>query len=185
MKIYTKTGDKGLTSLLGGTRVFKSHLRIEAYGTVDELNSVIGLLASLHEISKSSQNILIKIQHTLFTIGSVLACETDKAYARIPHLKVTESKLLEREIDDIDKKLPSLKAFILPGGHFAVAHCHVARCICRRAERYVVKLAQDQMVPEEIIIYLNRLSDYLFMLARNTSFELGIEDVPWESVQED
>jgi cob(I)alamin adenosyltransferase len=181
MKIYTKTGDKGQTSLLGGTRVIKSHLRIEAYGTVDELNSCIGLLASLPEISGGSKNVLIRIQNTLFTIGAVLACETESAYSRIPHLDPSESQLLEKEIDEIDKKLPTLKGFILPGGHSVVAQCHITRCICRRAERHVVKLVQDQTVPEEIITYLNRLSDYLFMLARDTSFDLGIEDVPWKA----
>jgi cob(I)alamin adenosyltransferase len=180
MKIYTKTGDKGQTSLLGGTRVLKSHIRIEAYGTVDELNSSIGLLACLPEISIESKNVLVRIQNALFTIGSVLACETEAAISGIPQLKAEESNLLEKEIDEIEKKLPALRVFILPGGHPAVAHCHIARCICRRAERLVVGLSQEQGVPGEIIIYLNRLSDYLFMLARNTSFELGMQDIPWK-----
>lgn len=179
-KIYTKTGDKGKTSLIGGTKVLKSNLRIESYGTVDELNSYIGLIADLvsDDISKST---LTEIQDRLFTIGSALACDPEKEpLMRIPDLKTTDVVLLESEIDRMNEVLPEMKSFILPGGHPTVSHIHIGRCICRRAERTCVKLQEhDPSLEPLIIIYLNRLSDYLFMLARYSGSLLGAREIPW------
>ncbi|MES1214821.1 MAG: cob(I)yrinic acid a,c-diamide adenosyltransferase [Bacteroidota bacterium] len=180
-KIYTKTGDKGITSLIGGTKISKSHLRIEAYGTVDELNSYIGLCRDLIS-DEQSRKILLEIQDRLFTIGSSLACDPLKeAKMKIPDLKETDISLLENEIDAMNEIIPPMKSFILPGGHIAVSHLHIARCICRRAERGVVKLEIEKEEIEAIIIkYLNRLSDYLFILARFTGHKLGVEEIPWK-----
>ncbi|HUM64765.1 MAG TPA: cob(I)yrinic acid a,c-diamide adenosyltransferase [Chitinophagaceae bacterium] len=181
MKIYTKTGDKGTTSLIGGTKVSKSHLRIEAYGTVDELNSYIGLCKDLLTDEDSTRT-LQEIQDRLFTIGSALACDPEKeTKMKIPDLKDEDILLLEKEIDRMTDMLPVMKSFILPGGHPHVSHLHIARCICRRAERCCVKLSIDNHEVEPIITkYLNRLSDYLFTLARFTGHLLGLEDQPWK-----
>lgn len=179
MKIYTKTGDKGQTSLIGGTRVPKYHLRIEAYGTVDELNSYIGLVRD-QPIEAHSREILIGIQDRLFTIGSLLASDPVKSKMKLPELKAEDYELLEMEIDKMNETLPEMRSFILPGGHTTVSFCHVARCICRRAERLVVHLSEDQPVDNTIVIYMNRLSDYLFVLARKLSMDIGVEDVPWK-----
>jgi len=181
MKIYTKTGDKGTTSLIGGTKVFKSHLRIEAYGTVDELNSYIGLCKDLLS-DESSKSVLQEIQDRLFTIGSALACDPEKeTKMKIPDLKESDITLLEKEIDKMDSELPSMKSFILPGGHPTISHIHIARCICRRAERYCVRLETEKNEVESIIIkYLNRLSDYLFILARYASLLLNVQEIPWK-----
>ena len=180
-KIYTKTGDKGKTSLIGGTKVLKSDLRIESYGTIDELNSYIGLLCDLIDDSPS-RKLLSEIQDRLFTIGSALACDPEKEpKLRIPDLIESDITLLEKEIDRMSDALPPMKSFILPGGHPTVSHIHIARCICRRAERCCVRL--NEMDPELeplIIIYVNRLSDYLFMLARYVAQLLGAVEVPWE-----
>jgi cob(I)alamin adenosyltransferase len=179
LKIYTKTGDKGQTSLLGGTRVPKHHVRIEAYGTVDELNSWIGLLRD--SISdEHDKAILIDTQDRLFTIGSSLASDPDKSKVKIPHLSEDDISLLEREIDMMDELLPEMKSFVLPGGHEIVSKCHITRCVCRRAERRVNELAENEKVDEIIVRYLNRLSDYLFMLARKLGQDLKAKEVPWK-----
>jgi cob(I)alamin adenosyltransferase len=180
MKIYTKTGDKGKTSLFGGKRVSKHDLRIEAYGTIDELNSYLGLLAE-QEVNAKRKDFLRSIQSYLFTIGSHLAAEPGKDHAYLPaldHASITE---LEHGIDEMDKVLQPLKFFILPGGHTAVAICHVVRTICRRAERRCTALHEEEPINEQIIVYLNRLSDYLFTLARMMSNELGVEEIQWKS----
>jgi cob(I)alamin adenosyltransferase len=182
MKIYTKTGDKGTTSLIGGSKVSKSHLRIEAYGTVDELNSYIGLCKDLIA-DKHSISILQEIQDRLFTIGSALACDPEKEpKMKIPDLKEGDIDLLEKEMDKMTDQLPEMKSFILPGGHPVISHLHIARCICRRAERCCVRLETEQKEVEAIIIkYMNRLSDYLFMLARYTGHLLNIPEIAWKA----
>jgi cob(I)alamin adenosyltransferase len=223
MRIYTKTGDKGSTSLIGGTKVPKSHLRIESYGTVDELNSFIGLLndqlaladsqdqlalsssqAPLSPTTSSSSTnpgqtsppnsvsaqplftdihpFLREIQDRLFTIGSSLACDPEKEpKLKIPDLKEEDLTTLEKAIDQMDSTLPPMKAFLLPGGHIAVSTAHVARCVCRRAERSCVRLQEESLYVEPIVIrYLNRLSDYLFMLSRYTGHLLNAPEIPWK-----
>ena len=181
MKIYTKTGDKGQTSLIGGTRVPKYHLRIEAYGTVDELNSNIGLVND-YCTDAHSKNILKEIQDRLFTIGSSLACDPDKEQKlKIPDLKETDVELLEKEIDKMNEQLPEMKHFILPGGHVAVSTTHIARCVCRRAERWCVNMQEQNLFIEPLIIkYLNRLSDYLFVLARYIGHLLQVAEIAWK-----
>lgn len=178
MKIYTKTGDKGLTSLIGGTRVPKYHLRIESYGTVDELNSYIGLIMS-QEISSGHKITLKEIQDRLFTIGSSLAADPEKSKMKIPDLLEDDILLLEKEMDSMNEALPELKHFILPGGSTTVSFCHIARCVCRRAERLTVHLASEEYVDEKMTVYLNRLSDYLFVLARKLSSEAKTEENIW------
>jgi cob(I)alamin adenosyltransferase len=178
MKIYTKTGDKGYTSLIGGVRVPKHHLRIEAYGTVDELNSYLGLITT-SDLAEEDQSLIKEIQDRLFTIGSSLASDPEKAKMKIPDLHLSDIELLEKKIDELDAFLPALKSFILPGGSVLASHCHIARCICRRAERYVVQLAESSPVDDKVIMYLNRLSDYLFVLARKVNFNSNIEENPW------
>ena len=179
MKIYTKTGDKGQTSLIGGTRVPKHHLRIEAYGTVDELNSWIGLLRD-QQISADTIGLLKEIQDRLFTIGSSLASDPEKSRMKIPDLKTEDVSLLESEIDKMNAGLPELKAFILPGGHPVVSYCHIARCVCRRAERLVTHLSEESFVADLVVIYLNRLSDFLFVLSRFATKLLGADENPWK-----
>jgi cob(I)alamin adenosyltransferase len=178
MKIYTKGGDKGQTSLLGGKRVLKSDPRIEAYGTIDELNANLGFLRDL-EISETVKGDLFNIQNKLFVIGSILACEDDPAQYNLTNIDEMDIAFLEMGIDAMEKKLPVLRNFILPGGHIAVSQCHICRCICRRAERHVVLLGEVEVQEEVIIKYLNRLSDYLFVLARFLGHELGIEEINW------
>jgi cob(I)alamin adenosyltransferase len=178
MKIYTKTGDKGLTSLIGGTRVPKHHLRIESYGTVDELNSYIGLIRD-QDIAAVHKTILKEIQDRLFTIGASLAADPDKSKMKIPDLHTADIELLEKEIDRMDSELPALRHFILPGGSNAISFCHIARCVCRRAERLSVHLSEDSFVDEKVIIYLNRLSDYLFTLGRKIGNEQQIAENEW------
>jgi cob(I)alamin adenosyltransferase len=178
MKIYTKTGDKGLTSLIGGTRVPKYHQRIEAYGTVDELNSYIGLIRC-QPIDTAYEAFLKEIQDRLFTIGSSLAADPETSRMKIPDLHLEDIALLETEMDAMNAALPALKHFILPGGNTTVSYCHVARCICRRAERITVQLASESQVDEKMTIYLNRLSDYLFVLARKLNFDAGTEENVW------
>jgi cob(I)alamin adenosyltransferase len=185
MKIYTKTGDKGLTSLIGGTRVPKHDLRIECYGTVDELNSYIGLISD-NQISDHQKKILKEIQDRLFTIGSSLASDPDKMNGKdgrkgmiIPDLLNADVELLEKEMDAMNEILPELRHFILPGGNITTSFCHVARCVCRRAERHVTGLAENSFVDEKVIIYLNRLSDYLFVLARQICFDNKIPENQW------
>lgn len=185
MKIYTKTGDKGLTSLIGGTRVPKYNLRIECYGTVDELNSYTGLISD-QNISAHQRSVLKEIQDRLFTIGSSLASDPDKLNGKegrkgmtIPDLLLTDIELLEKEMDLMNEELPELRHFILPGGNTAASFCHVARCVCRRAERLTVLLADDSFVDEKVIIYLNRLSDYMFILARKICFDNKLPENQW------
>ncbi|GAA3988694.1 cob(I)yrinic acid a,c-diamide adenosyltransferase [Hymenobacter antarcticus] len=180
MKIYTKTGDKGLTSLIGGTRVPKSSLRIECYGTVDELNSHIGLVRD-QDINATRRPLLKEIQDRLFTIGSALAADPDKSKMKLPDLHAEDVTLLEDEMDRLNADLPELRAFILPGGHPAVSHTHVARCVCRRAERLTIHLGEESFVAELVVVYLNRLSDFLFVLSRAMAHELGVEEVTWKA----
>lgn len=178
MKIYTKTGDAGTTALFGGKRVSKADLRIESYGTVDELNSWIGVLRD-QEINKSRQPILVAIQDRLFTIGSILATDPDNKKVKIPALTPDDILLLEKEIDAIDASIPPLKSFVLPGGHISVSFGHVARTVCRRSERLIIALDSTGKIEPLVIIYMNRLSDYLFMLCRQMSFELQANETPW------
>jgi cob(I)alamin adenosyltransferase len=178
MKIYTKTGDKGFTSLIGGTRVAKHHLRIESYGTVDELNSYIGLIRD-QDITAHDKELLKQIQDRLFTIGSSLASDPERSKMVIPDLHMTDVELLEQEMDAMNEQLPELRHFILPGGNNTISFCHIARCICRRAERITVHLAEESTVDEKVNIYLNRLSDYLFTLARKIGNEHKIPENQW------
>lgn len=178
MKIYTRKGDKGQTSLIGGTRVPKYHLRIETYGTVDELNVYIGLIRS-QDIDASFQVVLKEIQDRLFTVGSSLAADPEKSKMKIPDLYLSDIEFLEEEIDKMDSELPLLKHFILPGGSNPISFCHLARVVCRRAERLCVQLSETSFVDEKVIIYLNRLSDYLFILGRKIAFDSNIEEYIW------
>lgn len=181
IKIYTKTGDKGKTSLIGGTKVAKSHIRIDAYGTVDELNSYVGLLSDhfQHEHTKTA---LKEIQDRLFTIGSSLACDPDREpLLKIPDLKEADVQWLEQEIDAMNTVLTPIKSFILPGGHVSISTAHIVRCVCRRAERKCVNMIEQDMFIDPLVIkYLNRLSDYLFILARYIAYELKIEEIAWK-----
>lgn len=179
MKIYTKTGDNGTTALLGGKRVSKSDARINAYGTVDELNAYIGLIR-FRKIDSHTREILAEIQDRLFTIGSVLASQPGKEKLKTPDLRNSDVEFLEKEIDKMNESLPALKSFILPGGNDTIGFTHIARCVCRRAERETVFLAQKENVPEIIIRYLNRLSDYLFVLSRKFSHDENLSETPWK-----
>lgn len=179
MKVYTKTGDKGTTALFGGARVSKSHDRIEAYGTIDELNSWIGLVRD-QEVNKGRKAVLVEVQDRLFTVGSILATEPGNTKVKTPRLSAEDIELLEKEIDKMEEELPPMRSFVLPGGDQAVSFCHVTRCVCRRAERLVVALNDQEPVDEAVIRYLNRLSDYLFVLARKMSQETGAEETPWK-----
>ncbi|MFO8146225.1 MAG: cob(I)yrinic acid a,c-diamide adenosyltransferase [Bacteroidota bacterium] len=185
MKIYTKTGDKGTTSLFGGTRVPKHHIRIESYGTVDELNSHIGLVKD-QEIQPETREILNRIQDRLFTIGSTMATEPEKATLKsgkprlnIPGISEEDILLLENEMDKMNEVLPEMTHFVLPGGHQAVSICHIARTVCRRAERMATALYEISPFSELVLKYLNRLSDYLFVLARKLSKDLNANEVEW------
>ncbi len=180
MKIYTKTGDKGQTSLIGGTRVPKHHIRIEAYGTVDELNSWIGVLRSSMEENKTLL-VLAEIQDRLFTIGSILAADPEKSKMKIPDLIPSDIELLEKEMDRMNERLPEMRSFILPGGNLTASYCHVARCVCRRAERNATLLSEKEPVETLVIMYLNRLSDYLFVLSRTRVLDSGAEEIPWKA----
>lgn len=179
MKIYTKKGDTGTTGLIGGTRILKSSLRIEAYGTIDELNSFIGVVRD-QKIDDVYQKQLIEIQDRLFTIGSSLASDPEKSNMKIPDLLPSDVEALEKWMDEMESQLPEMKHFILPGGHQAVSFCHVARCICRRAERIIVDLHQHEFVADLVIVYVNRLSDYLFVLGRILGQDLGATEQPWK-----
>lgn len=178
-KIYTKTGDKGETSLFGGMRLPKHHIRIEAYGTVDELNSYIGLIRDNLE-EKSMRSLLKEIQDRLFTIGSNLASDPEKNMTT-PDINPSDIELLEKEIDQMEAELPPLKNFILPGGHPTVSYCHIARCVCRRAERNMVQLSETSTVEGILLQYINRLSDYLFVLGRYVALKLGVEEITWQA----
>ncbi len=179
-KIYTKTGDKGETSLIGGTRVPKYDERIEAYGTLDELNSFIGYLRD--QLSDPhTRAVLLHVQENLFTAESLLATDPEKEINRsLPHLSEADVFELEQEIDSINLHLPALSSFILPGGHPLVSLCHICRTVCRRGERIIIKLAAERVVDEILIKYINRLSDYLFVLARELAYSNKISDLPWK-----
>jgi cob(I)alamin adenosyltransferase len=179
MKIYTKTGDKGETSLLGGARVSKADLKIDAYGTVDELNSYLGLLRDHKELDNRKE-LIIRIQEVLFSMGSFLAVESGKSFDFIPQIMESEVEALENEIDLMDSKLPEMRNFVLPGGHPLISYCHITRCVCRRAERLVIALGEREVVDNIIIMYLNRLSDFLFVLARELTHDLGVVEIPWK-----
>jgi cob(I)alamin adenosyltransferase len=178
MKIYTKKGDKGTTSLIGGTRVPKHHLRIESYGTVDELNSYIGLIRD-QEVSKEIETVLLEVQDRLFTIGSHLATDPEKGKMKLPELFESDITFLENEIDRMDESLEEMRSFVLPGGNTVVSYSHIARCVCRRAERIAVHLSEESKVDEKIISYLNRLSDYLFTLSRKLTVDFKAKEIPW------
>ncbi|WP_130735558.1 cob(I)yrinic acid a,c-diamide adenosyltransferase [Flavobacterium sp. J27] len=185
MKVYTKTGDKGTTALFGGTRVPKHHIRIESYGTVDELNSHIGLIRD-QNINAHYKNVLIEIQDRLFTLGAILATPPEKeilknGQPRLQQLGIIESDIeyLEKEIDAMEEDLPPMTHFILPGGHTTVSYCHITRCVCRRAERLATHLNDIEPIDTLVLKYLNRLSDYLFVLARKLSYDVKAEEVKW------
>ncbi len=178
MKIYTRKGDKGKTSLIGGTRVLKHHIRIESYGTVDELNSWLGVIRDL-ATDEGVRTLLKEVQDRLFTIGSSLAADPEGIKMILPDLKASDVKALEKDIDRMNESLPELKTFILPGGHLTASYCHVARCVCRRAERMIVALGTQDAVDELIIQYMNRLSDHLFVLSRYLAYKDGAEEIAW------
>jgi len=185
MKIYTKTGDKGTTALYGGTRVPKHHLRIEAYGTTDELNSYIGLIRD-QKLDDRTSKTLLNVQNDLFTLGAMLSTPPEKEKLKSGKDRLNIHKvipkdilLLEEEIDFMDQSLPQMTNFILPGGHQTVSFCHIARCVCRRAERLTVHLNQNEPIDESILKYLNRLSDYLFVLARKLTLDNKAVEIPW------
>ncbi len=178
MKIYTKKGDEGKTGLIGGTRVSKHALRIESYGTVDELNSFIGVVRD-YDIDEKYKKQLIEIQDRLFTIGSSLASDPEKSKMKIPDLLESDVEVLEKWMDEMDTELPEMRFFVLPGGNHAVSFCHVARCVCRRAERLIVELAENDFVALLVLSYMNRLSDYLFVLSRKIGMDLKAEEQPW------
>jgi len=185
MKIYTKTGDKGTTALFGGTRVPKHHIRIDSYGTVDELNSHLGLIRD-QDINPHYKDVLIDIQDKLFTVGAILATDPEKAVLKsgkerlnIPKISESDISKLEQEMDAMNEALPPMTHFVLPGGHQTVSFCHIARCVCRRAERLASALNDLEPFQPESLKYLNRLSDYLFVLARKLSYDLQAEEVKW------
>ncbi len=185
MKIYTKTGDKGTTALFGGTRVAKHHIRIESYGTIDELNSWLGLIRD-QKIDAASKKTLIHIQEKLFTVGSILATDPKKAILKngkerltIPKIENSDIEFLEKEMDKMNEVLPPMTHFIIPGGHTTVSYCHIARTVCRRAERLTSHLHENEPLDEKVLSYINRLSDYLFVLARKLSLHLKVEEVKW------
>ncbi|MBD0833078.1 cob(I)yrinic acid a,c-diamide adenosyltransferase [Aestuariibaculum sediminum] len=185
MKIYTKTGDKGDTALFGGTRVPKHHIRIESYGTVDELNSHLGLIRD-QDIHSEYKDILIHIQDRLFTVGAIMATDPEKAILKngkerlnIPKISEDDIQRLEQEMDTMDAALPPMTHFVLPGGHQTVSFCHIARCVCRRAERLATALNDIAPIDSNCLIYLNRLSDYLFVLARKLSYDLQADEIKW------
>lgn len=185
MKVYTKTGDKGTTALFGGTRVPKHHIRIESYGTIDELNSHIGLIRD-QDINPDYKKILERIQDRLFTAGAILATDPEKAVLKsgkerlnIPKISEADVELLEQQIDIMESELEPMTHFVLPGGHTTVSYCHIARCVCRRAERLAVHLNEIEPTDGMVLTYLNRLSDYLFVLARKLSHDLKADEVKW------
>jgi cob(I)alamin adenosyltransferase len=179
MKIYTKTGDKGTTSLIGGKRVAKYHPRIEAYGTVDELISTVGLLRD-QDIDMETKHFLISIQDKLMNCASILAADCSDCKVQIPKILPEDIYSVELEIDRMETLLEPLTSFVLPGGHQIVSLCHVCRTICRRSERIIIKLSEENPVPEDLIIYINRLSDFFFVLSRKIAKELNVEQINWK-----
>ena len=185
MKIYTKTGDKGTTALFGGTRVPKHHIRIDSYGTVDELNSHLGLIRD-QNIKQHYKDIITHVQDRLFTVGAILATDPEKAILKsgkerlnIPKISEDNIALLETEMDTMNTELPQMTHFVLPGGHQTVSFCHIARCVCRRAERLASALNDLEPIDPMALKYLNRLSDYLFVLARKLSHDLQADEIKW------
>ncbi len=185
MKIYTKTGDNATTALFGGTRVEKHHIRIESYGTIDELNSWLGLIRD-QEIDAHSKNVLTSLQDKLFTVGAILATDPEKAVLKngkarlnIPIINESDIKILENEMDAMESELMPMTHFILPGGHTTVSYCHIARTICRRSERLISHLNASETVDSNVLKFINRLSDYLFVLARKLSHDLKAEEIKW------
>jgi cob(I)alamin adenosyltransferase len=179
MKVYTKKGDKGTTQLIGGTRILKNSLRIEAYGTIDELNSFIGLIRD-QDISQKYIDQLIETQDRLFTIGSLLAADPKKSTMKLPELQVEDITNLVNWIDEMDYSLDPMTSFVLPGGHTTVSYTHIARCICRRSERVITELNLRDVVSTLILSYVNRLSDYLFVLGRKLTKDLNAKEQPWK-----
>ena len=179
MKVYTKKGDSGTTQLIGGTRVQKSSMRIESYGTVDELNSYLGLIRD-QEISEKQIEQLLEIQDRLFTMGSLLATDPKGTKMQLPQLINSDVENLENWIDEMEESLEPMTSFVLPGGHTTVSYCHIARCVCRRAERIVVDLNKDEVIEAIILTYLNRLSDYMFVLSRKLTVDLSANEIPWK-----
>ncbi|RFC55366.1 cob(I)yrinic acid a,c-diamide adenosyltransferase [Brumimicrobium aurantiacum] len=180
MKVYTKTGDKGQTSLIGGQRVSKNDIRIDSYGTVDELNSWIGLIRDHDEIPKKQFDQLIEIQDRLFTIGSLLATQPEGTKMKLPLVLESDIQFLEEAIDEMNDQLPPMRNFVLPGGKQILSHCHIARCVCRRAERLTTGLKDESDQYQIALKYLNRLSDYLFVLSRKIATDLNIEEIQWK-----
>ena len=179
MKIYTKTGDKATTALFTGKRVPKHHIRIESYGTVDELNSFLGLVRD-HTVDTKIKALLAQIQNKLFTVGAILATEPARDNRlKIPRIQEADILLLEKEMDRMNGELPEMTHFILPGGHPTVSYCHIARTVCRRAERMISYLNEAEPVPNEVLKYMNRLSDYIFVVSRKLSNDLNAEEVKW------
>ncbi len=185
MKIYTKTGDTGTTALFGGTRVPKHHIRIESYGTIDELNSHLGLIRD-QEMDSQYKETLVHIQNKLFTVGAILATDPEKAILKngkerlsIPKISAEDIEHLEQEMDRMNEALPPMTHFVLPGGHQTVSFCHIARCVCRRAERLTAALNDLKPIEPNTLVYLNRLSDYLFVLARKLSYDLQANEIKW------
>ena len=185
MKIYTRTGDQGLTSLFGGTRVAKHHIRIDSYGTLDELNSWLGLLRD-QQMNTHSKRVLLLIQEKLFTIGAILASDPEKSVLKtgkqrldIEKIRIEDIGFLEQEIDIMNEELQEMTHFILPGGHPTISYCHIARTVCRRAERLATQLNEIEPLEIHVLPYLNRLSDYLFVLARKFSRDMNIEEIKW------
>jgi cob(I)alamin adenosyltransferase len=179
MKIYTKTGDRGETSLIGGTRIPKDNERIESYGTIDELTAYIGLLRDV-AITKKQEEELIEIQDRLMTCASIVATDCENCEVKLPELSSGDITYLERAIDAMEKDLPPLRAFVLPGGHTTVSFCHIARNVCRRAERVTLKVQKEFSNSQQVIQYLNRLSDYLFVLSRALTKQLKAKEVEWK-----
>ncbi|MBI2258909.1 MAG: cob(I)yrinic acid a,c-diamide adenosyltransferase [Flavobacteriia bacterium] len=179
MKIYTKKGDKGSTQIIGGTRVAKHHVKIEAYGTVDELNAYVGLIRDLISNEKYIEEI-VEIQDRLFTIGSLLAEDKKHSNMKLPPLNESDIEYLEKSIDCMELELEPMKSFVLPGGNSIVSTIHIGRTVCRRAERKVSLLNEVETVDKRILAYLNRLSDYLFVLSRKITKELKVKETPWQ-----
>ena len=179
MKIYTKKGDKGKTQLLGGTIVYKNHIKLECYGTIDELNSFIGNIYD-QKISAFHKEILFDIQNQLFNLGSIISFDGEKDKIQLPNITIQNIKMIEKAIDKMEEELPMLKAFILPSGHPIASKCHIARTVCRRAERNLVALSQEEAINNLHIQYLNRLSDYLFVLARTILKENNVQEIEWQ-----
>jgi cob(I)alamin adenosyltransferase len=180
MKIYTKTGDKGTTSLIGGKRVKKNNPRIEAYGTVDELMAYIGLLRD-QDINADIKSNLLIIQDKLMVCASILATDCEDCKIKLPEIKDADITFLEKEIDAMELELEPLRSFIYTGGHTTVSFCHIARTVCRRTERITIELSEKFHVPDNVLKYINRLSDYLFVLARRLGKYLNIEEIPWQA----